>query len=79
MGWNQVHGQFPGLADGAYVYFVHSYRVEPAERAVVALEATHGDTFCAAIRRDNMIAVQFHPEKSQGVGLALLRAFVEAA
>jgi glutamine amidotransferase len=79
MGWNQVHGQFPGLADGAYVYFVHSYRVEPAERAVVALEATHGDTFCAAIRQDNMIAVQFHPEKSQGVGLALLRAFVEAA
>jgi glutamine amidotransferase len=79
MGWNQVQGSFPGLADGAYVYFVHSYRVEPAERAVVALEATHGETFCAAVRRDNMIAVQFHPEKSQGVGLALLRAFVEAA
>jgi glutamine amidotransferase len=79
MGWNQVRGSFPGLADGAYVYFVHSYRVEPADREVVALEATHGETFCAAIRKDNMIAVQFHPEKSQGVGLALLRAFAEAA
>jgi glutamine amidotransferase len=79
MGWNQVRGSFPGLADSAYVYFVHSYRVEPADREVVALEATHGETFCAAIRKDNMIAVQFHPEKSQGVGLALLRAFAEAA
>jgi glutamine amidotransferase len=81
MGWNQVeHKQpVPGLAEGAYVYFVHSYRVEPADREVVALEATHGETFCAAIAKDNMSAVQFHPEKSQGVGLALLRAFVEAA
>lgn len=79
MGWNQVRGRFPGIADGAYVYFVHSYRVEPAEPGVSALEAAHGETFCAAIAKDNLIAVQFHPEKSQGVGLALLRAFVEAA
>jgi glutamine amidotransferase len=78
MGWNQVHGQFRGIADAAYVYFVHSYRVVPADREVVALEATHGETFCAAIAKDNLSAVQFHPEKSQGVGLALLRAFVEA-
>jgi glutamine amidotransferase len=79
MGWNQVHGAFAGIADGAYVYFVHSYRVEPVDREVVALEATHGETFCAAITKGNLSAVQFHPEKSQGVGLALLRAFVEAA
>jgi glutamine amidotransferase len=81
MGWNRVAQQqaVPGLADGAYVYFVHSYRVEPADRSVVALEATHGETFCAGIRKDNLLAVQFHPEKSQGVGLALLRAFAEAA
>jgi len=81
MGWNQVAQKqaVPGLADGAYVYFVHSYRVEPADPAVVALEATHGVTFCAGIRKDNLLAVQFHPEKSQGVGLSLLRAFVEAA
>jgi len=81
MGWNQVvqRQPVPGLADGAYVYFVHSYRVEPADPAIVALEATHGVPFCAAIEKDNLLAVQFHPEKSQGVGLALLRAFAEAA
>lgn len=81
MGWNRVAQKQPvlGLADGAYVYFVHSYRVEPADPSVVALEATHGVTFCAGIQKDNLLAVQFHPEKSQGVGLALLRAFAEAA
>jgi glutamine amidotransferase len=81
MGWNRVHARqpVPGLADGAYVYFVHSYRVEPADDGIVALEAEHGVRFCAAIQTDNLLACQFHPEKSQGVGLALLRAFVEAA
>lgn len=81
MGWNQVAQKqpVPGLADGAYVYFVHSYRVEPSDPAVIALEATHGVTFCAGVRKGNVLAVQFHPEKSQGVGLAFLRAFVEAA
>lgn len=81
MGWNRVAQKQPvlGLADGAYVYFVHSYRVEPADPSIVALEATHGATFTAGIRKDNLLAVQFHPEKSQGVGLALLRAFAEAA
>ena len=81
MGWNRVAAKqpVPGLADGAHVYFVHSYRVEPVDREIVALEATHGDTFCAAIKTKNLFACQFHPEKSQGVGLAMLRAFVEAA
>ena len=81
MGWNQVAQRqpVPGLPDGAYVYFVHSYRVEPADASVIALEATHGVTFCAGIQKDNLLAVQFHPEKSQGTGLALLRAFAEAA
>jgi len=81
MGWNQVAQKqpVPGLPDGAYVYFVHSYRVEPADASVVAVEATHGQTFCAGIKKDNLLAVQFHPEKSQGVGLSVLRAFVEAA
>jgi imidazole glycerol-phosphate synthase subunit HisH len=81
MGWNPVHvpGAVPGLADGAHVYFVHSYRVEPADRSVVAIEATHGITFCAGIRKDNLLAVQFHPEKSQAVGLQFLRAFAEAS
>ncbi|NVB77533.1 MAG: imidazole glycerol phosphate synthase subunit HisH [Kofleriaceae bacterium] len=81
MGWNRVRARqpVPGLADGAYVYFVHSYRVVPADREIVALEAEHGEPFCAAIQTQNLFACQFHPEKSQGVGLALLRAFVEAA
>jgi glutamine amidotransferase len=79
MGWNPVHAnqRVRGIADGAYVYFVHSYRVEPADSSIVALQADHGVTFCAAIQKDNMLACQFHPEKSQGVGLSLLRAFVE--
>lgn len=79
MGWNRVHGRAPGIADGAYVYFVHSYRVVPEDPGVIALEAEHGERFCAAIRHGNLFACQFHPEKSQAVGLGLLRAFVEAA
>jgi glutamine amidotransferase len=76
MGWNRVHGSAPGIEDGAYVYFVHSYRAEPGDRAVVALEAEHGVKFCAAIAKDHLFACQFHPEKSQAVGLRLLRTFV---
>ena len=81
MGWNPVRAKrpVPGLADGAYVYFVHSYRVVPADPSITALEADHGEPFCAAIQSNNLLACQFHPEKSQGVGLAMLRAFVEAA
>lgn len=80
MGWNRVSQRKPvaGLSDGAYVYFVHSYYAVPADHSIVALEATHGVTFCAAIRAGNLFACQFHPEKSQAVGLAMLRAFVEA-
>jgi glutamine amidotransferase len=81
MGWNAVTKKRPvaGLSDGDYVYFVHSYYVAPADPAIVALEATHGIAFCAAIQSANLFACQFHPEKSQGVGLGLLRTFVEAA
>jgi imidazole glycerol-phosphate synthase subunit HisH len=81
MGWNPVHLRrpVPGLAEGDHVYFVHSYRVEPADDSVVAIEAEHGVRFCAGVARDNLLAVQFHPEKSQAVGLGLLRAFAEAA
>jgi glutamine amidotransferase len=80
MGWNPIRARqpVPGLADGDHVYFVHSYKVEPVEPAVVAIEATHGVTFCAGIRKDNLLAVQFHPEKSQATGLRMLREFVAA-
>jgi glutamine amidotransferase len=79
MGWNDVALKQPtaGLADGDYVYFVHSYHCVPRDPALVAVEATHGVTFCAAVQRDNVFACQFHPEKSQAVGLGLLRTFVE--
>jgi glutamine amidotransferase len=80
MGWNRVvkhrdDALLAGIADDAYFYFVHSYRVEPAEDVTV-LASDHGETFCAAIRRDNVFACQFHPEKSQATGLSLLRNFV---
>ena len=61
--------------DGAYVYFAHSYAA-PADAPGAALLATHGRDYCAALARDNLFAVQFHPEKSQQVGLAFLRRFV---
>jgi glutamine amidotransferase len=81
MGWNRVASRQPiaGIDDGAHVYFVHSYHVVPENRSIVALEAEHGIPFCAAIRTGNLFACQFHPEKSQAVGLRLLRAFVEGA
>jgi len=82
MGWNRVTGQrdplLAGIDDGAYVYFVHSFRVEPAE-PITVLEADHGVRFCAAIRKANLFACQFHPEKSQAIGLQLLRNFVHGA
>ena len=78
IGWNQVHGRARGIADGAHVYFVHSYRVEPEDRSIVALETEHGVTFCAAIQRDNLFACQFHPEKSQAVGLRMLEELVRS-
>jgi glutamine amidotransferase len=82
MGWNTVaklrdDPLLAGIDDGAYVYFVHSYRVLPADRSIIALEAVHGVTVCAAIRSGSWFACQFHPEKSQAIGLRLLRNFVD--
>jgi glutamine amidotransferase len=85
MGWNalQIVKRTPaldGFADGTYVYFVHSYYAEPSDRALIAATSTHGsETFTAAVARDNLFATQFHPEKSQHAGLALLGNFVRAA
>jgi glutamine amidotransferase len=61
--------------DGEYAYFAHSYAA-PADAPGVALTTTHGVPYCAALAKDNLLAVQFHPEKSQKVGLALLGRFV---
>ncbi|MGH9885685.1 MAG: glutamine amidotransferase-related protein, partial [bacterium] len=61
------------------VYFDHSYYGVPADPSLVALDTEHGAPMTAAIRKDNVFACQFHPEKSQSVGLQILRNFVERA
>jgi glutamine amidotransferase len=82
MGWNQVkfacrRPVFEGVEDGAYYYFVHSYYVVPQDASVIATETDYGRPFCSSIWRDNLYAVQFHPEKSQAAGLRLLKNFAE--
>jgi glutamine amidotransferase len=84
IGWNQVALRHPdpllaGIAEGAYLYFDHSYHAMPADPTLVTLAADHGVPITAAIRKDNLFACQFHPEKSQAVGLRLLQNFVERA
>jgi imidazole glycerol-phosphate synthase subunit HisH len=82
MGWNQLSIRRPapvlaGLAEGTYVYFVHSYYVVPKEAGVIATATEYGPPFCSMIWRDNLYATQFHPEKSQSDGLRMLRNFAE--
>jgi glutamine amidotransferase len=82
MGWNQLQFQrrppvFDGVAEGAYFYFVHSYYVRPHDTSVIATETEYASPFCSSIWRDNLVAVQFHPEKSQAAGLRLLKNFAE--
>jgi glutamine amidotransferase len=84
IGWNQVGFRKPdpllaGIAEGAYVYFDHSYYAVPTDPALIALDTEHGVPMTAAVRKDNVFACQFHPEKSQSVGLQMLRNFVERA
>ncbi|MFQ5989984.1 MAG: imidazole glycerol phosphate synthase subunit HisH [Candidatus Methylomirabilales bacterium] len=84
MGWNrvQVHGAVPimeGIPDGSYFYFVHSYYVEPDEEDVIAGITEYGVPFTSMIWRDHLFATQFHPEKSQAVGLQLLANFGKLA
>jgi glutamine amidotransferase len=80
MGWNQIDIRsqsplFQGLSGGESVYFVHSYYVDPEDPAVVSSTTDYGMTFCSSIWRDNVMATQFHPEKSQHVGLRILENF----
>ena len=80
MGWNQliVHRRSPILRDlpeGASVYFVHSYHVVPDNRETIASETDYGGPFVSSVWRDNLMATQFHPEKSQKVGLGVLANF----
>jgi glutamine amidotransferase len=81
MGWNQICWDRPcpmldGIDNGAHVYFAHSYHVVPDDPAVVATTTDYGGPFVSSVWRDNVLATQFHPEKSQAVGLKLLENFV---
>ena len=81
MGWNRVHQRFDhplwlGIDDAERFYFVHSYYACPGDEAVVAGTSEHGLEFTAAIAGEQLFAVQFHPEKSQRAGLALLANFL---
>jgi len=81
MGWNEVaqtrpHPLWAGIADGSRFYFVHSYYPAPQDPALIAGTAIYGKPFTCAVARDNIFAVQFHPEKSQSAGLQLLSNFV---
>ena len=81
MGWNELrvarwHPFLDGVDDGAYVYFVHSYYVEADDEDDVAATTPYGVDFASCVVRDNVVASQFHPEKSQRVGLRLLENFV---
>lgn len=81
MGWNQIwhqveHPLWQGIADGARFYFVHSYYVEPVTPDLIAGSTEYGISYASAIAKDNVFAVQAHPEKSADDGLKLLENFV---
>lgn len=80
MGWNQVrqtqpHPLWAGITQDSRFYFVHSYYLQPADETLVAGQTCYGFDFASAIARDNLFAVQFHPEKSAQAGLRLLANF----
>jgi glutamine amidotransferase len=81
MGWNRVrqarpHPLWEGVEDGSYFYFVHSYYAAPENADDVIGETDYGGPFCCAVGRDNIVATQFHPEKSAAAGLRLYRNFI---
>ena len=84
MGWNQVkqrvaHPVFQGVPDNANFYFVHSYHAVPQDKAVVAGETDYGISFCSVLARGNLVAAQFHPEKSGDIGLRIYDNFIKSA
>jgi glutamine amidotransferase len=82
MGWNTLrlvkqNALFDGVADGSYVYFVHSLYPVPTDKAIVAAKTEYGATFSSAIVRKNVTGTQFHPEKSGDIGLKILENFAK--
>ena len=82
IGWNQMRKEkpacplFKGIDDGAFFYFVHSYYVAPKEKDVIAATTYYGGDFTSMVWKDNVYAVQFHPEKSQENGIKFLENFI---
>jgi glutamine amidotransferase len=85
IGWNQIDltrpdcPLFAGIPGGSYVYFVHSFFPQPVDSSIIATRTNYGHPFASSVWRDNLYATQFHPEKSQKVGLQLLKNFVSLA
>ena len=85
IGWNEVYFEKPdcpileGIESGSHFYFVHSFYPRPDDASIIAARTTYGEIFASAVWHDNVFATQFHPEKSQWVGLQLLENFVKLA
>ena len=85
IGWNQIQIArkdcpiYRGIEDGSYVYFVHSFYPQPVDTSIVATHTDYGTAFASSVWKENLFATQFHPEKSQTVGLKLLKNFVDLA
>jgi len=83
IGWNEIEiarsdcPLYRGIPDRSHVYFVHSFFPRPSDDSIVATRTDYGGQFASSVWRDNVFATQFHPEKSQSVGLKLLRNFVD--
>ncbi len=83
MGWNQIKLKnksskiFDGIPDNSYFYFVHSYYVDPKDRSIITTTTDYGTEFASSVQKDNVYGLQFHPEKSSGLGLKILENFVK--
>jgi len=83
IGWNQLEFRVQscpllnGVSDNSFVYFCHSYYVEPADKKIIVTSTSYGVDFASVVCQDNVFGVQFHPEKSQKAGLKILKNFVE--
>ncbi|MDP3789423.1 MAG: imidazole glycerol phosphate synthase subunit HisH [Candidatus Omnitrophota bacterium] len=83
IGWNQLHKKmadcplFKGIVDNAFFYFVHSYYVRPKDKSIIAAATDYGSEFTSMVWKDNIYAIQCHPEKSQAVGLKFLENFIK--
>ena len=86
MGWNEIRAQehkriraqvLHGVKDGSYMYFVHSYYAAPKDKSVILCRTNYGGDFASGVRKDNVYGFQFHPEKSQSLGLKIVENFVK--